>query len=97
MPTSAPEFTVVALWCPSAEEVRFFTLPGFNFGLVAAVYAFNSITDLLSSVARLVVGVPTLSYFDDYWTIGGVGDARRQDGQVKQCDDCNLRPILSDR
>ena len=33
--TATPGYTVAALWDPTAQRVRYFTLAGFSFGLVS--------------------------------------------------------------
>ena len=66
VPTSAPEFTVVALWSPGDEDVRFFTLPGFNFGLKAAVPQFNRYAETVAALANALLGVVCVHFFDDF-------------------------------
>ena len=66
VPSSAPEFTVFAQWDPEQGRVAYFTLPGFNFGLKAAVPQFNRVAELTAYIAVVVLGVVCCHYFDDY-------------------------------
>ena len=61
-----PETTVVALWDTELEAVAYYTMPGHNFGLKAAVLSFNRYSQLIAAVARRVFGVCCCAYFDDY-------------------------------
>jgi hypothetical protein len=61
-----PGSTVVAIYDTSVDDVRFFVLPGHNFGLAAAVISFNRLSQLIAAVARRCFGVPCGAYFDDY-------------------------------
>ena len=58
--------TVVALWDARVEAVRFFLMPGHNFGLVSAVLSWNRQSQLVACLARRYFGVPCAAYFDDY-------------------------------
>ena len=58
--------TVVALYDTRVGDVRFFTMPGHNFGLASAVLSFNRHSQLISAIARRCFGVPTCSFFDDH-------------------------------
>ena len=66
-----PQFTVVALWHPVERRVVFSTLPGLNFGLQAAVIAFNRFPDLAVrlQVLRGVFAWTGSHYFDDFLTV----------------------------
>ena len=69
VPSKSPEFTVVALWDPKAEgggAVRYFTLPGFNFGLKSAVPQFNRVAEAATLVALELLGVVCCHFFDDF-------------------------------
>jgi hypothetical protein len=61
-----PGTTVVAIYDTSARDVRFYILPGHNFGLAAAVITFNRHSQLIAAIARRCFGVPCCAYFDDY-------------------------------
>ena len=52
-------------------------MPGFPFGLTAAVTYFNALTELTASAARRLLGLPTDKYFDDFdvTTLAGLGEA----------------------
>ena len=66
IPTRSPQYTVVALWSPTEKEVRYFTLPGFNFGLKSAVPQFNRVAETTTLIANEIVGVVCCHFFDDY-------------------------------
>ena len=65
VPTADPRWTVVALLGPDGEP-EYFTLPGFNFGLRAAVPQFNRVTEAVTAIARRLLGVVCTHYFDDF-------------------------------
>ena len=58
--------TVVALWDSREDGVRYFLMPGHNFGLVSAVLSWNRQSQLVACLARRYFGVPCAAYFDDY-------------------------------
>ena len=64
-----PQYTVVALWHPVQKRVVFSTLPGLNFGLQAAVVAFNRFPDLAVRLLRGVFAWTGTHYFDDFLTV----------------------------
>ena len=66
IPTRSPQWTVVALWSPEEQAVRYFTLPGFNFGLKAAVPQFNRVAEATTLVANALLGVCCAHFFDDF-------------------------------
>ena len=68
MPNATPQFSVVCLWSPSLGAAVFFTMPGFNFGLSAAVPQFNRLPECFTHVARSLLGVVCNHFFDDYCT-----------------------------
>ena len=51
---------------PWPGGVVYFTLPGFNFGLSAAVPQFNRFPELMQAVARRLFGVCACHFFDDF-------------------------------
>jgi hypothetical protein len=63
-----PEVTVVAIYDTVEMGVRYYTMDGHNFGLVAAVLSFNRHSQLMVAAARRHFGVPCCAYFDDYDT-----------------------------
>ena len=70
IPVRRPELTVVCVYDPrpdtrDEDRIRFFVLPGFNFGLVSAVLAFNSFPRAMIHFARLLLGVPCDHFYDD--------------------------------
>ena len=64
-----PQYTVVALWHPDERRVVFSTLPGLNFGLQAAVIAFNRFPDLAVRLLRGMFAWTGSHYFDDFLTV----------------------------
>ena len=66
VPTSQPEFTTVAFWSASRQQVLFSEVYGHPFGLLASVVNFHRIPTLLCAVARRVFAVPVDHFFDDY-------------------------------
>ena len=76
VPTNAPNMTVVVLPDPSTGEPKYFTLPGFNFGLRAAVPQFNRFPELMTAVARRMLDVVCSHYFDDYVVVEPLRSAR---------------------
>ena len=64
-----PQYTVVALWHPVERRVVFSTLPGLNFGLQAAVVAFNRFPDLAVRLLRGIFAWTGTHYFDDFLTV----------------------------
>lgn len=64
--TATPGYTVAAVFNPEKGRTQFFTLPGFNFGLVSAVNYFNAVPELTASATRRLLGIPTDHYFDDF-------------------------------
>ena len=79
VPTSQPEFTVVAVYCYEAEPeagapplapedagaVRYCEVPGHNFGLQSAVVNFNRFPELAVAVSRRLMWIVNEHYFDD--------------------------------
>ena len=65
IPTADPRWTVVVLLGPQGEP-EYFTLPGFNFGLRAAVPQFNRVTEAVTAIARRLLSVVCTHYFDDF-------------------------------
>ena len=66
MAAAHPEATVVAIFDTDIGDVRYYTMNGFNFGLLSAVLAFNRHSQVVAMVARRFFGVCTAAYFDDY-------------------------------
>ena len=56
VPTCSPQFTCVVLEGPNGE-LTYFTLPGFNFGLRAAVPQFNRFTEAATAIARRLFSI----------------------------------------
>ena len=65
-----PGTTVVALYDTTVGAVRFFLMPGHNFGLAAAVLSFNRVSQCVAAIARRYFGVPCAAYYDDYSIAG---------------------------
>jgi hypothetical protein len=64
--TTSPQYTVVCQWDPWGQEVKYVTMPGFNFGLKSAVVQFNRIPHFAVEVVRRLMAVCTAHYFDDF-------------------------------
>ena len=67
---------VILLWDPTRSVPAYFLLPGFIFGCYSAVIAWNRYPALVCHVARRLLAVPTVFYFDD----GGTGGAAYERG-----------------
>ena len=52
VPTADPRMTCFATADPTTGEPKYFTLPGFNFGLKAAVPQFNRFPEAMTAIAR---------------------------------------------
>ena len=63
-----PEATVVAIFDPTVNDVRYYTMNGFPFGLASAVTAFNRNSQLMSCLGRRLFGLCTCAFFDDHDT-----------------------------
>ena len=57
IPCSQPQYTCVALLNPDTNEVAWFTLPGFNFGLKSAVYQESAFRHMSNPVSLLFEGL----------------------------------------
>ena len=66
VPSSQPEFTIVALYEFDSDSVRFHEVFGMNFGLKAAPLQFNRVAELLCAVAACYGGLPVDHYYDDF-------------------------------
>ena len=64
----------VVLWDPYRRTAAIFLLPGFNFGTISAVMAWNRTPALISHVARRLLAVPVIGYYDDFGVGGGSGE-----------------------
>ena len=66
VPCATPQFTVFAVWSPDLQRTVFFTMPGFNFGLSAAVPQFNRLPEETTLVCRMLLGTIACHFFDDF-------------------------------
>jgi len=66
VPTSQPQFTLIAIWSTTHESVRFHEVFGHNFGLLSAVTNFSRVPAILVAVARRLFAVMVENYIDDY-------------------------------
>ena len=57
---------MVSLINPHTGELRFFLVPGLNFGLVAAVTQFNRVPEFCVHVMRRIFDACVSHFFDDY-------------------------------
>ena len=65
---ASPLSTVVAIYHTGLDDVRFYLMPGHNFGLVTAVLTWNRFSFQAAALARRFYGVPCAPFFDDYNT-----------------------------
>ena len=63
-----PSSTVVAIYHTGLKDVRYYLMPGHNFGLVSAVLTWNRFSFQAAALARRFFGVPCAPFFDDYDT-----------------------------
>ena len=66
IPTSQPQFTVVALRDPVSGVLRFFKVPGHNFGLLSAVLNFNRVPEFFVHACRRMLSTCVSHFYDDY-------------------------------
>ena len=59
---------IAAVWNVHTNEWVFFAMQGLPFGLGAAVNQFNRLPAFLVAVARRILGLPVISFFDDFKT-----------------------------
>ena len=65
IPVSQPQYSTVA--CKDGEgKMKFFIVPGHNFGLLASVLNFNSVPEFTVHVARRMLGVCCSHFYDDF-------------------------------
>ena len=65
VPTSQPNYTLVAVWNEDKNCVSYCDVPGHNFGLKSAVVNFNRFPELATVVARRLLWCVTEHYYDD--------------------------------
>jgi hypothetical protein len=68
VPVGQDHLSVVAIWHPSLNDVRFHIVYGHAFGFAAAPANFSRMPMLLCTVARRFLACFTTSYLDDYIT-----------------------------
>ena len=66
VPCADPNLNVVSLMDPESGVLKFFLVPGCNFGLKAAVVAFNRVPEFMVHVARRLLASCVSHFFDDY-------------------------------
>ena len=66
VPVRDMAWSCVAQLDPGSREVRFFVLPGHNFGLVSAVLNFNRVPEFMVHAARRLLACCTSHFYDDY-------------------------------
>ena len=85
MPSGEPEYTIAAVWNPSANDGRggvfYFVLRGFNFGLKSAPLHLGTVLNPLIDVARKILLVPCGRFYDDVLTV----DLRRHRNSAQLC------------
>jgi hypothetical protein len=67
-PSCSPELTVVVMRNPHTGEPAYFTMRGFNFGLVSAVHGYLRIPGSTAAMAQRLGACVTAHYFDDFPT-----------------------------
>ena len=68
--------SAVILWDPRRRRSVGFLVPGFNFGTISAVMAWNRVPAHLCHVGRRLLAIPVVGYYDDF----GVGGAACERG-----------------
>ena len=66
VPTSQPHYTVVGIWSVIEQRPIFFIVNGLPFGLSSAVNQFNRLPHFIQAVARRLLGIWAVHYFDDW-------------------------------
>ena len=66
VPTSQPQFTVIAIFCPIRKKTVFSEVYGHNFGLLSAVTNFSRVPALLTVFAQRFFACMLACYIDDY-------------------------------
>ena len=61
-----PRSTVVAIYHTDLQGVRYYLMPGHNFGLVSAVLTWNRYSFLAAALCRRFFGVACAPFYDDY-------------------------------
>ena len=59
-------YNVVCAWSSEAGKWQFFQMLAMPFGLKAAVLQFNRVSALVTALARRVLGIPCLLFYDDF-------------------------------
>ena len=65
VPTSQPQYTIVAVWNTDARCVSYCEVPGHNFGLASAVLNFNRYPELAVAASRRLLWTVAEHYYDD--------------------------------
>lgn len=65
VPCSQPQFTLFAVYSSTEDRVIFYHTPGFVFGQVSAVVAFNLFAEFMAVVPRCLFALPVDHFFDD--------------------------------
>ena len=66
--------SAVVVWDPRRRRSAIFLLPGFNFGTISAVMAWNRGPALICHAARRLLAVPAVAYYDDFGVGGSAGE-----------------------
>ena len=66
--------SAVVVWDPRRRVSAIFLLPGFNFGTISAVMAWNRGPALICHAARRLLAVPAVAYYDDFGVGGSAGE-----------------------
>jgi hypothetical protein len=59
-------FSITAVLNPATGEYNYFIIDGLPFGLASSVPLYNSISEFIEAVARRVLALPCVKYFDDF-------------------------------
>ena len=66
VPTSQPQFTIIAIYCPVRKDTVFSEVYGHNFGLLSAVTNFSRVPAILTVFAQRFFACMLTCYIDDY-------------------------------
>ena len=74
IPVTYCGLSAIVVWDPYNRMAVTFLLPGFNFGTVSAVMAWNRAPAFICHAARRLLAVPVIAYYDDFGVGGGSGE-----------------------
>jgi hypothetical protein len=74
-------FSIAAVVNPHTGEYNYFIIDGLPFGVAAAVPLYNSVSEFIEAVARRVLALPCVKYFDDFCLC----DHAMNEGSAQDC------------